>query len=259
MWRKIEARGSCAKLPRSVSTEEKRQTLPMTFLKTVFNRSIDERENAGGASRATHPAPLGRTEEPRKCKSRAHETYSYLDCVGGKAPVPHDLLGKSMFSLLMAGGMTTFMVTFNGVLHSSANVLGFIIQSHWMFPLVVCISLSMRFLFADRLVGWLAPRFILPHLHGFARNAAMTLLNVALMAPVMGCIMTLLLNGPQGFIAHLAGTLPLSAVVAVLVNLLVVGPVVKMLYHNVLTPKAGARMLHVTQRYATNWAGVFTA
>lgn len=229
----------------------------MTFLKTVFNRSINERENAGGASRATNPAPLGRTDEPRK--PRAHESYSYLDCVSGKAPVPRDLLGKSTFGLLMAGGMTTFMVTFNGVLRSGANVLDFIIQSHWMFPLVVCISLSMRFLFADRVVDWLASRFILPRFRGFARNVAMTLLNVVLMSPVMGCIMTLLLNGPQGFLAHLAGTLPVSAPVAVLVNLLIVGPAAKMLYHNVLTPMAGTRVFQMTQRYATSWAGVFTA
>lgn len=226
----------------------------MTFSKTVFNRSFNKGENAGGESRATNPAPLGQSNEPR-----THETYSYWDCVSGKAPVPRDLLGKSMFSLLMAGGMVTFMVTFNGVLHSSANVLSFILQSHWMYPLVVCISLGMRFLFADRIVDKLAPRFILPRFRGFARNAAMTLLNTALMAPVMGCIMTMLLNGPQGFFAHLAATLPVSAAVAVLVNLLVVGPVVKMLYHNVLTPKAGTRMFLATQRYATSWAGVFTA
>lgn len=226
----------------------------MTFLKTVFNRSINKRENAGGASRATHPAPLGRTNEPR-----AHETYSYLDCVSGKAPVPRDILGKSMFGLLMAGGMTTFMVTFNSVSHSGASILDFIIQSHWMYPLVICISLSMRMLFADRVVDWLAPRFILPRFSGFARNAVMTLLNVVLMSPVMGSVMTLLLNGPQGFFAHLAGSLPVSAVVAVLVNLLVVGPAAKMLYHNVLTPMAGTRVFQMTQRYATSWAGVFTA
>lgn len=226
----------------------------MTFLKTVFNRSINKRENADGESRATQTAPLGRTNEPR-----AHKTYSYFDCVSGKAPVPRDILGKSMFGLLMAGGMTTFMVTFNSVSHSGASVLDFIIQSHWMYPLVICISLSMRMLFADRVVDWLAPRFIMPRFHGFARNAAMTLLNVALMSPVMGGLMALLLNGPQGFFAHLAGSLPASAATAVLVNLLIVGPAAKMLYHNVLTPMAGTRVFQMTQRYATSWAGVFTA
>ena len=187
-------------------------------------------------------------------KSTRHD-YSYAECVNGTAPVPHDPFGKSLFQLLMAGGMVTFMVSFNGILHYGPE---FLVSSHWMYPLILCISLGMRFLFANRLVDYIAPRFILPHFQGFSRNVAMTILNVAIMAPVMGCIVTMLMNGPDGFLSHLAATLPLSAAVSLFVNLAIVGPAVKMAYHNLVLPLVGTRLFQVTQRYATNWAGIFT-
>ncbi len=181
--------------------------------------------------------------------------YTFRECLDGTAPVPQDPFGKGLFQLLMAGGMTTFMVTFNGVLHDG---LSFIITSHWMYPLILCLSLGMRFLFANRLAGALAPH-VHAAVHGnFARNVAMSALNVAIMAPVMGCIVTMLMHGPDGFFAQLAATLPLSAPVSLLVNLFVVGPAVKMIYHNIIMPTTGTRLFQITQRYATNWAGVFT-
>ena len=181
--------------------------------------------------------------------------YTLRECLNGTAPVPQDPFGKGLFQLLMAGGMTTIMVTFNGILRDGPS---FLADSHWLYPLILCISLGLRFLFANRLVAFLEPRLIPRTLRGFRRIISISALNVCLMAPIMGCVTTLLIHGPVGFFEQLASTLPLTAPVSLLVNVLVVGPTVKMIYHNVILPSTGTRLFQLTQRYATNWAGVFT-
>lgn len=182
--------------------------------------------------------------------------YTFRECVNGTAPVPHDPFGNAVFQLLMAIFMTTVMVTFNGVLHHGPE---FLITSHWMYPVILCISLGVRFLFANDLAAFLAPRVIPAHLGGFARNAAMATMNVIIMAPVMGCVVTLLMHGPDHFLEQLILTLPITAPVSLVVNLLVVGPIVRMICHNIILPNTGTRLFQITQHYVTNWAGVFTS
>lgn len=199
------------------------------------------------SQRGTLPLP------PRAAKPRR---YGYHDCLDGTAPVPQDALGHAIFSLLMAGGMVTVMTTFNGVRHGGID---FVITSHWLYPLVFCIAMTMRFLYANRVVDFVAPRWIRPHLGGIPRTIAMTLLNVGVMAPVMCSIVTLLLKGASDLPANIAAELPLSLLVAILVNLLAVGPAVRLLYHNVILPATGSRLINATQRFATTWAGIFTS
>ena len=181
--------------------------------------------------------------------------YTFRECLDSTAPVPHDPFGKGLFQLMMAIGMTTIMVSFNGILRDGFD---FLLTSHWMYPVVLCISLGIRLLFVNQLVESLVPRVIPSQLTGFAHTAAITVLNIAIMAPIMGSVVTMLLNGPQDFLAHLATTLPLSAPVSLLVNLGIVAPCVKMIYHNIIMPNTGTRLFQVTQRFATNWAGVLT-
>lgn len=200
--------------------------------------------------RASEHVELPRLPEP----SKPH-LYGYRDCLDGTAPVPQDTLGNAIFSLLMAGGMVTIMTTFNGMRHSG---LDFFAVSHWLYPVVFCIAMAMRFLYANRVVDFVAPRWIRPHLDGIPRTIAMTLLNVGIMAPVMCSLITLLLKGPGNALEDIAAALPLSMTVAVLVNLLVVGPAVRLLYHNVIMPATGARLVSALQRFATTWAGIFT-
>ncbi len=224
----------------------------MTFAKRVFKHISIARENTNN-----HAPAIGHNRTQADNRSHAgRRTYSYTECVMGLAPVPHDYFGGGVFKLLMAGGMTTVMVTFNSLIHSGAN---FVLESLWLYPLILCLSLGMRFLYADRIVDLIAPRYIFPRFKGFSRNAAMTLLNIALMAPVMGFLAALLLAGPDGFLDRMASTLPYSIPVSILVNLFVVGPIVRMIYHNVLAASTGNKLFEVTQHYVTNWAGVFTS
>ena len=181
--------------------------------------------------------------------------YGYRDCLDGTAPAPKDALGKAVFGILMGGGMVTFMTTFNGLRHTG---LDFLASSHWLYPVVFSIAMGMRLLYANRVADAVAPRLIFPHLTGVARTAAMSALNVSLMAPVMAVFTALLLKGPDNLVANAWGELPFVMAVAILVNLLVVGPAVRLLYHNVIMPATGARLVQATQRFATTWAGIFT-
>lgn len=205
----------------------------------------DVREAGGPASASAHPFPSGC--EPRR--------YTYRDCLDGTAPVPRDALGNAIFTLLMAGGMATFMVSFNGVRHSG---LSFFFGSHWLYPVIFCIAMALRFLYVNRVVAYVGPRVIFPRFAGAARVAAMTLLNVAIMAPVMGSLVTLLLKGPDDLLLNLVTEVPLAMLVSIGVSLLVVGPAVKLLYHNVIRPTTSLRLCHLSQRFVTNWAGLFT-
>ncbi|MBR5260425.1 MAG: hypothetical protein IKV48_08185 [Eggerthellaceae bacterium] len=182
--------------------------------------------------------------------------YTFQECLTGTAPVPHDPFGKSLFQLMMAIGMTTIMVSFNGVLRDGPE---FLLASHWMYPVVLCISLGVRLLFVNQLVDNLIEKLIPSHLTGFAYTAAIAVFNIAIMAPIMGCVVTMLLSGPADFLEHLAATMPLSAAVSLLVNLGIVAPCVKMIYHNIIMPSTGTRLFQITQRYVTNWAGVLTS
>lgn len=183
-------------------------------------------------------------------------TYTYADCVTGHVPVPHDYLEGSLYKLLMASCMTICMVTFNTVIHEGfAAVYG----SLWLYPLILCLTLSLRFLFADRLVDHIVPRYILPRCEGFSRVVATTLLNTTIMAPTMGLITSLLLAGPDGCFERIANTLPYSVPTSVFVSLFIVGPLVKATCHTLLTTPLGTNVFRFTQRYVTTWAGVFTS
>lgn len=230
----------------------------MALPKRVFNHTSTARENTNTLALLfdSNRTQAGRFSQSGQRTQTDKRTYSYIDCVMGIAPVPHDYFGGSVFKLLMAGGMTTVMVTFNSIIHSG---VGFVLESIWMYPLILCLSLGMRFLYADRVVDRIAPRYILPKFKGFTRNLIMTLLNVSLMAPIMGFIAALLLAGPDGFIDRMASTMPYSIPVSILVNLFIVGPIVRMLYHNVLAASTENKMFEMTQHYVTNWAGVFTS
>lgn len=196
------------------------------------------------ASAAATPKPAA--------SAPAHRTY--LDCLMGRANTPTHGPGKGAFQLLMVGGMVSFMATLNGVLNSG---LAFFATAHWMYPLVFCIAFLMRLYVGDRVVGFVAPRYVLPRFRGLARSVMMTLLNVAVMGAIMGSAITLLLNGPAGFWGQLASTLPVTMAVAALVNFFVVGPAVKMIYNNVLEPTDGLGLFSLAQRYVMPWTAIF--
>lgn len=205
-------------------------------------------DDAAGGQAVGHDAACddAACHVPQKC--------TYVDCLMGGANTPAAGPGKAVFQLLMVGGMVSFMATINGLLHSG---LDFFTHALWMYPLVFCIAFLVRIYVGDRIVGFVAPRLILPRLRGLARNLAMTALNVGVMATIMGSIMTLLLNGLDNYGAQLASTLPITMAAAALVNFFIVGPIVKMIYNNVIAPSQGVRLIRIANKYVMPWTAIF--
>ena len=165
--------------------------------------------------------------------------YSYVDCLKGNVPVPLTPNGKTLFQVLMVGGMATFMVTMNGIAHTG---LGFLTQSHWLYPLMFAVAFLVRTFISSPLVDKLAPNLVFSRFKGVSRSVGMTVLNVVCTAPVMCALATMLLVGVDDFLSGYLITLPFMALIAAVVNFFVVGPVVKVVY-NRIAPAEGLGML----------------
>jgi len=177
--------------------------------------------------------------------------YTYMDCLRGTVPLPKYVNGATLFQVLMVGGMVTFMVTVNGLRNTG---LDFLVNSHWLYPLMFCLAFLVRTFYGAPLVNKLAPKLVFNRFEGAARAIAMTVLNVCCMAPVMCAIATLLIVGPDDFLMRYITTLPVVAPMAMLVNYFIVGPIVKLVFANRISPAGGLGLLENLEQHAPNLA-----
>ena len=172
------------------------------------------------------------TESPKR--------FTYMDCLRGNVPVPTHVNGATIFQVLMVGGMVTFMVTVNGLRNTGFE---FLVISHWLYPLMFCLAFLVRTFIGAPLVNKLAPKLVFSRFEGTARTIAMTVLNVCCMAPIMCAIGTLLIVGADNFAYNYFTTLPIVMPTAMLVNYFIVGPIVKLLFNNKISPAGGIGLL----------------
>jgi len=177
--------------------------------------------------------------------------YTYMDCLRGTVPLPKYVNGATLFQVLMVGGMVTFMVTVNGLRNTG---LDFLVNSHWLYPLMFCLAFLVRTFYGAPLVNKLAPKLVFSRFEGAARAIAMTVLNVCCMAPVMCAIATLLIVGPDDFLMRYITTLPIVAPMAMVVNYFIVGPIVKLVFANRISPAGGLGLLENLEQHAPNLA-----
>ena len=177
--------------------------------------------------------------------------YTYMDCLRGTVPLPKYVNGATLFQVLMVGGMVTFMVTVNGLRNTG---LDFLVNSHWLYPLMFCLAFLVRTFYGAPLVNKLAPKLVFSRFEGAARAIAMTVLNVCCMAPVMCAIATLLIVGPSNFFMSYITTLPIVAPMAMVVNYFIVGPIVKLVFANRISPAGGLGLLENLEQHAPNLA-----
>ena len=177
--------------------------------------------------------------------------YTYMDCLRGTVPLPKYVNGATLFQVLMVGGMVTFMVTVNGLRNTG---LDFLVNSHWLYPLMFCLAFLVRTFYGAPLVNKLAPKLVFSRFEGAARAIAMTVLNVCCMAPVMCAIATLLIVGPDDFLMRYITTLPVVAPMAMLVNYFIIGPIVKLVFANRISPAGGLGLLENLEQHAPNLA-----
>ncbi len=173
---------------------------------------------------------------------------TYRDCLCDATPHTVDPVAQLLFTVLIIGGMVTFMATFNGLRQLGIT---FFIHSHWFYPLIFVCALFVRLAIGARICTFIIDKLIKPQMNGMLRAALTSLINVGIMTPIMVTIVTLLLTGTNNLAQSLAINIPLSVVVAVLVNYFIVVPIVRLVYFNViLTSPRGLKLLRFLQHYA---------
>ncbi len=162
---------------------------------------------------------------------------AYTRALRGAVPVPAGGKDKLAFQVLMVFCMVTCMVTLNWLIHASDRSLAAFSEVLYEYPLTFVAALFVRTVVANPLVGRLARAVVPAGLAGFRRTVAMTLVNVSVMVTFMTFFGVLISNGPAGFtwLAY-AESLPLSYLLAFSVNLLAVGPFVKVAYAAAVKP-----------------------
>ena len=108
----------------------------------------------------------------------------------------------------------------------------------------------MRIFIGGPVVSFLAPRLIGERVRGFARGAAMTLLNVGVTSPITSAIIAALFSDPDEFASSYVAALSTTMPMTVLASFFIVGPVVKLVFHNRITPAGGLRALQAMERCA---------
>ncbi len=186
-------------------------------------------------------------------EEHSQQKPTYVDCLMGRAVVPSDKLGFFVFQMLMVGGMVSVMATFNGVRHSG---LDFFATSHWFYPIVFCSAFVIRRTVGNAITDRLIPRLVTPYLTGAAGAIAKTAINVGVMCPMVSLVVSILLEG-WGFAAFYITAVPVSLPVAILVNYLLVGPVVKMVYARFAAQGGNERLLAILSRYAPGLTAMF--
>lgn len=193
----------------------------------------------------TNPMNATTTEAAERAK------FTYLDCLRGATPVPKNVNGATLFQVLMVGGMVTFMVTINGLRNTG---FGFLVNSHWLYPLMFCLAFLVRTYISGPIANRLAPALVLGRFEGTARAVGMTVLNVLCTAPIMCALGTLLIVGTDGYFTHYITTLPIVAPMAMLINYFIVGPIAKLVFINKISPSYGLGLLGNLEAHAPNLA-----
>lgn len=176
--------------------------------------------------------------------TKNNQRYTYRDCLKGAVPVPHGQNGSTLFQVLMVGGMVTFMVTINGLRNVGPS---FFLQSHWLYPIIFCLAFLVRTFISSKLANKLIALLVDGKMNGVRKTLAITVINVGCTAPIMCAIATLLISGASDFAWRYATTLPIAAPIAVAVNMFVVGPIVKLLFNNRISPAKGIDLLSTLQ------------
>ena len=107
------------------------------------------------------------------------------------------------------------------------------------------------------LIAFLTPRLIDGRFRGFARGVATTMLGVCITSPITGAIVALLFTRPDDFLGTYVQALVTTMPVTMLISHFVVGPAVKMLFHNRITPDWGLRLLRTLDQHALSLLKLF--
>ena len=108
------------------------------------------------------------------------------------------------------------------------------------------------------IVAFLKRRLIDGRLHGFAHGIATTALGVCVTSPIASAIVALLFTRPDDFLDTYVQALSTAMPITMLISHFIVGPAVKMIFNNRITPDGGLRLLQTLDQHALSLLRLFS-
>ena len=120
-----------------------------------------------------------------------------------------------------------------------------------------CITFLVRTYISAPLVNYLAPRLFGNRLQGFARGMATTALSVIVTSPITGAATALLFAEADDFLNTYVTALAVTMPVSFFASYFIVGPIVKLLFNNRISPSGGLRVLRTVHDHASSILRLF--
>lgn len=158
-------------------------------------------------------------------------SYTYLDCLKGRVPIPAEGKGRVAFQIAMVFCMVSCLVTLNWLVREPAPSLAAFAGILYEYPITFSIAVIVRLFVANPLVARIAPRIVPKTPEGIARTIVMTLINIVTMASIMTAFGIVISHGiGELSLASYATNLPLGYALAFTVNFFFAAPLVKTLF-----------------------------
>ena len=98
--------------------------------------------------------------------------------------------------------------------------------------------------------AFLVPRLVGDRVEGVARGMATTAINVGVTSPITSAILAALFSSPDDFASVYVTALVTTLPMAMFASFFIVGPLVKLVFHNRIKPATGLRTIQAMQHCA---------
>ena len=115
---------------------------------------------------------------------------------------------------------------------------------------MLCIAMLVSTYIGKPVVSFLAPRLIEKRLSGPVRGIARTVLSTCITSPITSAITSALFSDPDDFASVYIASLTITMPMAMFVSFFIVGPLVKLVFHNRISPAIGLRALQLMEQCA---------
>ena len=113
-----------------------------------------------------------------------------------------------------------------------------------------CIALLVRTYIGAPVAGFLTRKLIGKRLGGTARGVATTALNVCVTTPITSAIIAALFSDPDDFASVYVASLSMTLPMTMFASFFIVGPIVKLVFHNRISPAGGLRAMQLMEQSA---------
>ena len=157
-------------------------------------------------------------------------TIRYQDCILGKIGTPKEKKRKMLFQIVALSLSMPFTATIAWLIQSAAHISwADFLTTLYLYPLTFGIAILVRFLIANPVSDKVTQKYISPRVEGLKKALSITLLNIFIMATVIGLVRTVILavSGDTLVWSAFVCYLPLSYFVSFLFGYFVITPLLK--------------------------------